>query len=278
MDLKYLFISIVVLMSGSVISPFRWYYILKQLSINYSFWKVFKINYLTNLLGTITPGRIGEVVGKIGFLKIKGEQIDKSLTSVILNRIADLFFLLLLGSIGVLVFFQFLGVKVFFLVFTPLILIILFLILIRKNFSKNLLEKFFIFFIPLKFKLNWQMYFKKFLSNLEKFNLKNYLAIFLITSCSWIIIFISMYLLALSLGIYTIPFFYLVISVAFSRLVGLLPISIFGLGTREATLLALFSLFNIPPEKTIAFSLFMPLISVIFSSSIGVYAWFKEKF
>jgi len=275
--LKYLLETTVILSIITVVNPYRWQYILKKLSIHYSFKKLFGFYYLTMLFGAITPARTGEIISRIALLKKNAYPTDKSLVSIIVERVADLFFLLLFVYAGALVFFRFLRLEVFLIIAISLILIILFLILIRKNFSRILLEKFFLIIIPQKFKSNWRVWFKKCLENLKKFCFRDYLVILLLTTLTWAVIFIAMNLLALGWGINTVPFFYLAISVALSNLVSLLPISISGLGTREAVLLGLLSFFNVSPEKIVSFSLSIFLINLIIICVIGLYAWLKEE-
>jgi uncharacterized protein (TIRG00374 family) len=71
---------------------------------------------------------------------------------------------------------------------------------------------------------------------------------------SWLVAGIGCYLIALSLSL-NISYWYVLISVAISSLIAILPISISGLGTREATFIFLFSIINIVPEEAVSFSL-----------------------
>jgi uncharacterized membrane protein YbhN (UPF0104 family) len=71
---------------------------------------------------------------------------------------------------------------------------------------------------------------------------------------SWLVVGYGCFMLALSLGL-NISYWYLLVSLAISSAVAILPISISGLGTREATFILLFSLIAIVPEEAISFSL-----------------------
>jgi ubiquinone/menaquinone biosynthesis C-methylase UbiE len=57
---------------------------------------------------------------------------------------------------------------------------------------------------------------------------------------------------------------------AVGDVVASIPISIYGLGTREAALISMFSIYNVIPEKILAFSLFCVVIIWLFPSVIGV--------
>ena len=56
---------------------------------------------------------------------------------------------------------------------------------------------------------------------------------------------------------------------AVANVVASLPISIYGLGTREATLISLFSIFAVTSEKIIALSLFWFAVIWLLPSIIG---------
>ena len=64
--------------------------------------------------------------------------------------------------------------------------------------------------------------------------------------------------------------------VSIGTVIATIPISISGLGTREFTLITLFSLFNIPPEATVSMSLVSFFMTGLIEGSLGLYFAFKE--
>jgi uncharacterized protein (TIRG00374 family) len=92
---------------------------------------------------------------------------------------------------------------------------------------------------------------------------------FLLSIGGWLLRFSLFYFVAqlFSISLF-LPLFIAILVVA--DIVALIPISIYGLGTREATLLGLFSLFNIPAENVISFSLFIFIVSWMIPSFIGL--------
>jgi uncharacterized membrane protein YbhN (UPF0104 family) len=64
---------------------------------------------------------------------------------------------------------------------------------------------------------------------------------------------------------------------AITSSIAVIPISIYGLGTRDATLVALFSLYNIPPENSISFTLFWFTVFFVTPSIIGAFITILEN-
>jgi len=61
-------------------------------------------------------------------------------------------------------------------------------------------------------------------------------------------------------------FLLFILIIAIGNVVAYLPITIYGLGTREITMIRLFSIFNVVPEKIVSLSLFWFVITWLFPS------------
>jgi uncharacterized membrane protein YbhN (UPF0104 family) len=66
-----------------------------------------------------------------------------------------------------------------------------------------------------------------------------------------------------------VPYIPVIFLIALANVVATLPVSIYGLGTREVTLLSLFSMFPVLPVNVISLSLFWFVITWLFPSVIG---------
>ena len=64
--------------------------------------------------------------------------------------------------------------------------------------------------------------------------------------------------------------------VAIANVIASLPITIYGLGTREIAMISLFSIFNVSPEKIVSLSLFWFVIIWLLPSIIGAAITVKE--
>jgi len=222
-------------------------------------------------VGLLTPGRLGEVV-KALYLKKDGYSMGKSLVSAVLDRLTDFVFLLVFLFFGSLFFFTIFQKQVLIVVLGTIIIVALFIIFLKFGLIKWLLNKTFQIFIPQKYQKSWKINFQDFINDLKIYTFKNYLIIFLITTFSWVFYYLQMYILARGMEI-NIPFLYLAIAVTMAGFITLIPISISGIGTRDAALILLFSPFLIAKEQVIAFSTLI-LLMLIWGAFIGLICWF----
>jgi len=252
-----------------------WNYIKRRQGIKYSL-KDSLIMYWSGMsAGFITPGRIGELT-KALYLKKDGYSFGKSFVSVFLDRVSDLFFLGLFVTIGL--FFLFIDItkQIYFILLIVFLMAIIIISAIKKKWLNRVLKSFFRVIIPNEYKNSWETNSQEFLNDIKTYNIKNYLIIFLITLFSYSFYYLQMYLLAKGCNL-NIPFLYLAFSLTVAGLITLLPISVSGIGTRDAALILLFSSFAISTEQVITFSSLIVLTS-LFTMIIGIFAWIIKPF
>ena len=255
-DYHYLAGAFIVLLVSSIIRPIRWQYILKKLNINYSFKKTYWLYYIGVLMGNVTPGKIGEF-GKIAYLKKDGNTTSNSLISIIIDKIIDLIFLVIVSGIGIIVFYKFLKIDILPTLIIILIASLLLIIIIKTRAYKTLIER---------------LHLSGFIKELKLYKFKNYFYIFLLTIFYWLSHYVIFFLLARSIGIDQLSFINLALSITMTGLIVLLPISILGIGTRDISLLFLFSFFGVTPEVIISFSI-LGLGVIVINSLMGLICW-----
>lgn len=249
-----------------LIQAWRWNWLKRVQNINYKFIDSFLFFGAGVYLGIITPGRIGDLI-KIAYLKKDNYSIGRSSLNVILDRLADIFFLLILGGVGlILISDKIFNSMVVWLIIILSALIIIFLVLIYK-------KQFLLWLVPKKYKNAWTASYTDFVTDLKLYKFKDYLILFGFTLLAWSIYFGQMYLLAQSINLF-ISLDYLIVAVTAAAIVAFLPISIYGLGTREATLIYFFSKVDITTEKTLSFSILI-LIVFLTNAIFGLICWLK---
>ncbi len=258
----YLFFAIPFLVPMLVIKAYRWNYLKKRQGINYSFKESFLMYGSGMYIGILTPGRLGEI-GKIFFLKNDHCSLGKSAVSIVLDRLADLIFLLFFGYFGLLFFFSFFKNFILILSLILVLSLILLIIFLKTNLIQFFLKKIFYLIIPFKYQKSWKINFQDFINELKIYKFKNYLFIFITTFFSWLAYYLHNFLLARSIGINTVSFLFISITITIAALISLLPVSILGLGTRDATLILLLSAFSISQEIAISFSFLILLMAVL---------------
>jgi len=269
-NILYLLAVIALLVPTLIIKSFCWNYILRKQKIKYSLKDTF-IMYCSGLyFGIITPGRIGEITRAL-YLKKDGHSMGKSLMSIVLDRISDFAFLFLFILLGGLFFVTTFQKEILIFVIGIIIIIVFFLFFLKIGLIKWFLNKLFQILTPKKYQKSWKINFQDFINDLKIFSFKNYLIIFLITAFSWSFYYFQAYLFAKGMNI-NIPFLYLTISVTIAGFITLIPISISGIGSRDAALILLFAPYAVPKEQIIIFSALILLIA-LFTAFIGLICW-----
>ncbi len=245
------FFSIIQIITRSL----KWRAILSGLGIELSRTSSISLYWLGTFIGVVTPGRLGELA-KVYFLKNRRQSAFRSFLSVLLDRIIDIFILLIFG---VLIFYFFLREIGNYIIFIGLGLI-LFLALI--------------FFL-----INKRSFLHKFFSSREgskfTFNKFSILPVFIYLIISWLFYFASRYMISLSLGL-ELSFLEVSIISVLVVLVTMLPISVAGIGTRDAAVIYLFSLFALNKEIALSFSLLILVVDLL-TISLGLIPYLKES-
>jgi len=272
-NLKYILLASLLIIVVTILKSLRWQLLLRVQGIDYSLRDCFIMYYIALYIGTVTPGRVGEFT-KVLFLKKDGHSMSKSMFSVFMDRIFDIVLLSVASFVSIFAFITFFdNIDIFSLIINLLLIFAILFILINKMFILSIIK--FAHVIP---------YFKKyaeflekqmieFIQEFEKLNLHNIVLTFVITIIAWIIYYVLVYSLALAIDI-KISFLYLIACISFSAIITLLPISISGIGTRDAILIFLFSKVGLSGESAVAFSI-MILGVYVFNGVIGFFAWMK---
>lgn len=228
----------------------RWRTTLSKQGINYSIKKVFAINTITSFWGLITPGKVGELA-KVTFLQKDDYSFTRSLVSIFIDRLYDVIILILLGVFALTYFISIISSDFsIIIIFFGLILAVVIFFYFFKEGLWELIKKLVRFFIPLE-KYNtltkeWNIFKfdfgKVFPSTIFPMLFYSFLA--------YLCYYVQIYVVALGFGI-NISFFYLGLCSSLAALISLVPISIGGLGTREAVFLYLLSKVSISSETAV---------------------------
>lgn len=273
----YLAIAAALVLFFLFFQTLQWHVLARKQKIPISFGESFKINLMTSFYGLITPGKLG-VLMRVEYLKKYsngGKGLSNFIVDKFLSLISLLFMILLFGFIvlkdklewingenliyGLLIFFLILGIFLFF---------------YDKKRGRILLKVFYRKFMPKRMREKAKMSFDSFYEDLPK---KEFLiGLFFLHLVVWVVNYVIVYVVALSLGI-DIKFIYFIAIYPLATLVAQIPITISGLGTREAVLIALFSLFGIGAIKVFSMSIIGLFIMAIIPSLIAIPFILKER-
>lgn len=254
----------------------RWKQMLGTQSIQYNMKNAFVVYWVGICAGIVTPGRLGEFIKAVYLKSDKGVSLSKGMSSVLVDRLFDLYLLIILGLIGIWKFdilckLSNISLLLLF-IFILFPLLILNKQLITKVVSliyKSVIRK------KVQFREKFEEKFEDFYDGINQLiNLKLIFSA-LLTCLSYLVFFIQCYLIAIAMGI-SISFIAITFFMAISNLISFIPISISGLGTRDATLIYLFSLIDLNPELAVSYSFCVFIIFFVCGGLMGAVAWWVK--
>jgi glycosyltransferase 2 family protein len=249
------------------IKAYRWKGILRVQQVSYSLRNAILAYLSANFIAFATPGRIGEAAKALYVKQDTGIGLFRALPSVILDRFFDVYVLTIVASVGLIRLealsrwgawkYAFLGV----IVLAPL----LFLSISVRGFFLGRMTK-------IRFLRAWGGKTQGFFVELNRFRASDLLIPLLQTIGAYALLFLMSDMIARAAGIretfLTISFF-----VSMANVLSFLPISIAGLGTRDACFIFLFSTIGRLKEEALAFSLLFFLVFFLGGGLIGFLAY-----
>lgn len=252
------------------IKALRWQLIIKAQEIKSSYIGVFLAYLSSFVMGIVTPGRAGELI-KVNYLINLGHSFGKSFFSVLLDRLLDIAFVLLVGYFGMLLFFSAFRFQIIFVGCATLFVLLIAILLGRKEYIRRFA---FARFVPDKVKEKITLIFSEMSKGIRDINFAFWGKAFVYTVLSWIVYYFQIYLLALSLRI-NVSFIQIVIFISVIGIINLLPISISGIGVRDVSLAFFFSQIGRSREEAIALSCLILSMVFVWSLISLIALWIK---
>jgi len=251
------------------LKSWRWKQLMLKQGIIYPFRDCFRMYSVGIFLSLITPGKIGEAA-KIFYLNRDRHKLLPGIVSIIADRLADMIILAFLILSGFLIFWQYFLREFYIMTILIILSVLLLFLTIRYKYHLKIIK----IALPEK-------YYKKISENSDsfflyfgKYTVADYSGALLLTAAAWMIYILQVYLIALSLDV-SLNFFFLMPMTAVANAADLLPISINGLGTREAIFIFFFSIINLPAETATAIGI-LQLFIVFSTALIGFFYWIKK--
>jgi uncharacterized protein (TIRG00374 family) len=270
-DLGLVAASILTLIPLILLKTIRWQVILGSQSIEYRLGPAFLAYFASLFIGFLTPGRLGEFVKAAYIHQDCHVAPGRALSSVLADRLFDLYALMIVGSAGLLTLTsdhaEILGLTI------SIALLTVPLALFLNNRTFSWLQQTGLrvgawgrrLFAPQSWLLEMRL-------GLRQLAWNRTIVAILWTVLAYGVFFGQCYLLALALDL-QVSYVQISFAVAIGSLVTLLPISISGLGTREAAIVAYLAASGVSGEPALSFSLLVFLTFYIASGLMGAIAW-----
>ena len=270
----FIVFAILLVFVVTIIKGIKWKLIINAQKLNFSLMDCIKVFCIGFLLGIITPGRIGDF-SRAMYLKKKGNSFFQGVSSVFIDRIIDISILLVLALFSVVIFTQLFHkniVSIPLLAFILVVFVLLSFIAMKKSLSRIFLKPIHAFLVPEKYKSFTKDIMHSFYEGINSAK-KNKPLLFgsvFLGLIAWLFSIMVALLVLLALNISQIPLIFVFVFVPIITLLEILPISVSGIGTRDAALVFFFSLFGVSAEQAIAYSLIYLFTGYLFVALLGV--------
>ena len=222
--------------------------------------------------GLLTPGRLGDLTRSL-YLRSDKNTLGRSISTVVVDRFFDILILFAFGAVASVLFAFIFGRQifdVFIIAALGVFFVAAFYLMTRKGAVKAVFRPIMNVVLPDAYKTKAKMTFNDFYDSLAvmkkrkgKLALANAIGVM-----GWVFDVAFTYVLALSLSI-NAPFYFMFIVLPIINILEILPVSISGIGTRDAALIFLFSFIGIGTEAAVAFSIVFLVFGLWFFGLIG---------
>lgn len=247
----------------------RWQVILSAQGYRYGLRPAYLAYFGSLFVGLLTPGRLGEFVKAAHVRTDCGAPGSTAFVSVLVDRLFDLAALMAVGVFAMRSFAQAdglawfrLGHKGWLLGGIALLLLLALGVWVMRAMLTRLAARMLGRIRPL-------------LHSLPRLGIRPLASSLALTTLAYLLYYGQCYLLARALDL-EIGFVPVTYAVALGSLVTLLPISISGIGTREAIIFAYLGNLGVPPEASISFSLLVFSVFYLGSGLLGLIAWWLK--
>jgi len=269
----YLFLAFFTIVPVAILSNIQWRILLKKQKIRVSFLYSLKNIFIGYFYGSVTPGGIGAYTRALYMEYESKAPLLKCISNIIIFNTIDYLSLLLLGAIGAILLIRIYPYLFIIIVIVIIIIISMLLFSFRKDKSKIFFQRLIQtrIFSTIKDKLSETL--DSFYEDIPKF--RDVILPFSLSLFGWIVCFSELFIISKLFGI-EVPFLTFILIYAVANVISSIPITIYGLGTREASLISVFSYFGVIPERVLSFSLFVFVVIWLIPSIVGAFITYFE--
>lgn len=232
----------------------RWRALMSPQGIHLGFWESFSAYAFSIFVGVATPGRLGEFT-KALHLKRKGNSLGSSFFSVLMDRLFDIIFLLIFGCGALFSLFQFgtTTLKAMAWIFICVALGVMLLWFTTRGKGNKAGMRLLRAVSPRSLRSRVVTGYQDFSGGFRQTRPGILAEAFFLTTLAWGANYLAVYLFGRALG-FGISFIVMACIAAVCALVALLPISVMGVGTRDAALILMLGKYGVSEAGAVAFS------------------------
>jgi uncharacterized protein (TIRG00374 family) len=263
----------------SVARGARWRYVIRSLGMDYGLRRSTSVWMIGFFASAVTPGKAGDAVRALYLRNDSGRPVGETLLTVFVDRLWDLGFILVGGVATMLVFSQ----RYIQIPSVPLFLAAAALIAAaaavatNRRWMRALFKPAFSALVPARHRGGLSTSFHAFYDALRVYGAdpRRAAAMAAMTLACWALIFALAVYVARLLSIPVSPA-YVLLMMPIVTLVELIPFSVSGLGTRDATVIYFFSVVGVGSAEAVGFSIVYVLIGTYLTALAGFALWVRH--
>ncbi len=258
------------------IRGYRWWLLLRLVGIPYSLWRSTVVWAIGFFAASVTPGKVGDAVRALYVARETGRGFGESFLTVFVDRLIDLVIVLVVGVVTIFVFSsRYTDMPSFWLVIAAsAALLALVYFVLHRGLMRKFARPVFRMLTPAKYRAQLSAEVTGFYDALglyaRHWKVTAYAG--LLTLIFWAGIVVLAYTVARTLGI-PVSFGYVALIWPIVTIVELIPVSVSGIGTREATVIFFFSAVGIGSAQAVGFSVAYLIAGTYLTAVAGFIAW-----
>ncbi len=254
----------------------RWWVLMKVVGIGYSKWRSSVVWSIGFFAASITPGKVGDAARAFYLSRETGKNFGECFVTVFMDRLMDLATVVTAGVVTLLIFsYYYIDLpSVWLFVIIAIAFFVMIYLVLHRELMKKLIGPAVKFVVPERYRgmLGTQVH--GFYDSLPEYvrNWRLTLLGYALCLLFWAGVLCLAYAVTQVLEI-DISFGYVVLMMPAVTLVEIIPISVSGLGTREAAVIFFFSIVGLTSAEAVGFSLMYLVIGTYLTALVGFVAW-----
>lgn len=262
-----------------LIRGFRWQVLMRMVGIPYTMWRSTAVWSIGFFAAAITPGKVGDAIRALYVSQETGKNFGECFLTVFIDRLMDLVTVVIFGMITIVIFsYHYIEIPSLWIIFLAIFgFFFLLLAVMSRRLMRRIVRPIFSILVPKKYKDQMSLNFNSFYDSLTMYikKWKGTLYVLILTFAYWALVFCLAWYVTWMLRI-EISFGYIFIIMPMVTLVELIPISISGLGTREAASIYFFSVVGIAGAFAVSFSITYLIMGTYLTSILGFIFWLRN--
>ncbi|HEX5132922.1 MAG TPA: lysylphosphatidylglycerol synthase transmembrane domain-containing protein [Candidatus Krumholzibacteria bacterium] len=257
----------------------RWRYVMRCVGIDTTLRRSTTVWIVGFFASAVTPAKAGDAIRAVYISQDTGRPMGETLLTVFVDRLWDLGFVMVAGIVSAVVFSQrYIAIpSVPLLVAGVLAIVLAVVMMTRRGAMRFLLKPIFLVLVPSRHREGLSANFHTFYDAMRVYAADPRRSVVMAgyTLLCWALIFLLAVYVSRLLQLPVDPR-YVVLIMPIVTLVELIPFSISGLGTRDATVIYFFAAVGVGSAEAVGFSIAYLLIGTYLTALLGLVLWLRS--